>query len=1446
MKKVKLPLLLTVICIFISTSTYSQDWIWSGFASGTSAFENVNGIANDDMGNVYVSGTFGADANLNGTALTTEGIEDIFIAKFTPAGALSWIRTGGSEGQDLARTIVVDDFNNVYVTGLFVKTAKFDSLALNDKGSRTLVSKDTKRDVFIAKYNSSGNMLWVKNVAWGPGNEVPEGMAIDNQNHIFLSGTFKDSIFFSSDTLEVQKSNLEGYIAHYDSDGNFQWVKQILQTSNGTKFLNISAAVNDQVYLAGILKDTMWIDGYEVYSRSLGWEDAIVMKMNEDGDVLWIRKGGSATADRANSVYADPFGSVFITGYFTGNANFDSTDLDTYDSHLLKSKGGYDMFVAKYSNNGNLRWIGTNGSKGDDIAYGLYSNEDIALVSGYLSDTIFFGKDTLVSTGGKETGFFVFDKAGAPIHGRTIEGDGDDAGGGLVFDENVTQTTIMGSFNSTNLAIPPLTSLTNADAGTSEGFIAAYDNPIAVSFTETTDPLLCAGDSSGYIKAKTFFGAGTITYSWEHDPLLTLDHADNLPAGTYKVVVEDETGSKDSISVTLSYPPAVVNTVEPSSNTELTCPEDIDGSIDITTTGGVSPYTYTWSGTGGGLCSSCEDQTGLGPGDYYVAAKDALGCITKDTITITRPDPFNFDGSYVDSIWINDPPPHDSGAVYLVVSGGTKPYSSFAWTGPESFTASTDTITGLIYAGNYIVTVTDYNSCIADTTFLVRSDTTFIAYIDSIRNVVCKGDNNGILEVEVDNGTAPFTYDWRNQFDVPAGNTKRVENLPPNTYTVTVTDDEGRKAQATHQIKQPTNSMTPLTSIKDPSCYGYVDGSIDLTVTGGWGDYTYWWTPGNETTEDLTDIGAGTYNCEITDKEGCKAFVINAELDNPLYFVFDNIEVTATVNCTGNQTAALEVHHSGGSPPFTYKWDDPNFQETKIALTLGARANPYKVVVTDDNECKVEGSKVLTEPTPVVVDSLTFTYPSVKGAGDATVTVHPSGGTPTYQYRRLSGDFQVSSTFTGLSAGTDTIVLVDNNGCESDIEIFTIPDPIEIDSIVTVDILCNGAADGNICVYASGGHGTLTYKWTGGPSSNCYSSLTAGSYVITISDSIKISIDSTITLVEPDIISYTAPVVTDNNCYNGADGSISISVAGGTGPYSYTIQPGGTMNSTGMFSGLNARKYVISIDDSENCGPKMTDSITVSEKSEISLSTAVVTDASCYNGSDGSIALTASGGTSPYSYTIKPGATTNATGTFTGLSAQKYVISVTDDESCGPKTSDSIAVAQPTMLIFDSILVASSHNSVTPTGKITIYASGGTPPYTYSSEGVDLASNIADNLYPGTYIIRVDDNQSCFVVNSSVVVGDSAVSIQDIAGFHNIILYPNPSTGKFTIEMENKSREDLMLEIVNITGQLVYKKQYEFNGNTRFIETIDLSRQAKGTYFMRVNGLPVKAKMMIE
>jgi len=164
-------------------------------------------------------------------------------------------------------------------------------------------------------------------------------------------------------------------------------------------------------------------------------------------------------------------------------------------------------------------------------------------------------------------------------------------------------------------------------------------------------------------------------------------------------------------------------------------------------------------------------------------------------------------------------------------------------------------------------------------------------------------------------------------------------------------------------------------------------------------------------------------------------------------------------------------------------------------------------------------------------------------------------------------------------------------------------------------------------------------------------------------------------------------------------------------------------------------------------------------------------------------------------------------------------------------------------VVIDSVIQGGSD----PDWTITVYVTAEATPLEYAISGASIVDSISNDMMvkfsdlpAGHYTITVTDN-----VGNIETYPDFILDVIEF-GYRSLLLYPNPSNGQFTIEMENEKREDLMLEILNISGQLVYQKLHKYDGQARFIRTIDLGEQAKGTYFMRMNGLPVKAKLMID
>jgi hypothetical protein len=314
--------------------------------------------------------------------------------------------------------------------------------------------------------------------------------------------------------------------------------------------------------------------------------------------------------------------------------------------------------------------------------------------------------------------------------------------------------------------------------------------------------------------------------------------------------------------------------------------------------------------------------------------------------------------------------------------------------------------------------------------------------------------------------------------------------LAAGDYSVTVTDANGCEATATVTITQPDIIELTVSGV-DPLCFGGNDGEASVSASGGTAPYTYLWSDG-QTTQAATGLTAGTYTVTVTDANDCSVSE-SVTLTEPTELLAD--VVAGSIDCFGESDATATVTATGGTPPYTYLWDDPASQTT--ATAVGLSAGTYQVTVTDSQGCIVVESITIVEPAAL---ELTIDSDDVLCFGESTgsATANVSGGTPDYTY--LWSDGQTTQIATGLAAGTYEVTVTDANGCEIT-ESITITQPEEILlSTATTNANCSDSDDGTATVTATGGTGTYTYLWSNGQTTATAINLAAGNYSVTVTD----------------------------------------------------------------------------------------------------------------------------------------------------------------------------------------------------------------------------------------------------------------------------------------------------------------------------------------------------------
>jgi gliding motility-associated-like protein len=337
-----------------------------------------------------------------------------------------------------------------------------------------------------------------------------------------------------------------------------------------------------------------------------------------------------------------------------------------------------------------------------------------------------------------------------------------------------------------------------------------------------------------------------------------------LTNGTYHLVVKDLNNCEESIDVTLSQPAPLVQSIIAN---DITCqsPGFNNGSIDLTISGGVAPYNYSWSNG-----DTTEDISGLTEGYYDIIITDANGCsILKDSIEISKPPPLTYTSDLSDFNGYNVSCYGSSnGNIQIDLTSGLAPYS-YSWTGPDGFSSTTEDISDL-RAGQYTLLITDDNFCTATEVINLKEPGKLgmaISLSESYAggfNINCAGDSTGYIGIEPLNQVNAVDYLWS---DGIFGKTRM--NLPAGDYTVILTDANNCYASSTITLTEP-DSMKLAFDISQPFCPDMPNGEIRTNVSGGvmGTDYSYVWSD-NSTGNDISDILKGFYKVVVTDRNGC-------------------------------------------------------------------------------------------------------------------------------------------------------------------------------------------------------------------------------------------------------------------------------------------------------------------------------------------------------------------------------------------------------------------------------------------------------------------------------------------------------------------------------------------------------------------------------------------------
>lgn len=465
-------------------------------------------------------------------------------------------------------------------------------------------------------------------------------------------------------------------------------------------------------------------------------------------------------------------------------------------------------------------------------------------------------------------------------------------------------------------------------------------------------------------------------------------------------------------------------------------------------------------------------------------------------------------------------------------------------------------------------------------------------------------------------------------------------------------------------------------------------------------------------------------------------------------------DTVTNVNCYAASTGAIDITVTGGTKPYTYSWS--NSQTGEDISTL--KAGTYSITVTDKTGCTGTASITITQPVaPLNIANVVTTNVACKDSGNGSVVISITGGTPTYTYlwAPVGG---TSATASNLSGGIYTVTVTDANGCQQTVTATVKESILSLSTSITNNksVTCTGSKDGTLTVTPVGGTTPYTYSWSpaGGNDSTALG-LSGGIYTVTVTDTYGCSSTTTATINES-VLLLSANITTNKavSCKGSSDGTLVVTPAGGTSPYTYSWSPTGGSGSTA--SGLSGGTYTVNITDQYGCDTTIITSLYESA-TKFNATIASTVPVTCKGSSNGSIVVSATGGTTSYTYQWAPFGGTSATAT--GLPGGTYNITVSDSTGC-----DTVLTA--IVNESDTILTAAITNSKNVTckgssdGTATVTSAGGTAPYMYSWIPTGGTSATATGLPGGTYTVLIQDAYGCDT-SATVTINESPIALTD-------------------------------------------------------------------------------------
>ncbi len=860
--------------------------------------------------------------------------------------------------------------------------------------------------------------------------------------------------------------------------------------------------------------------------------------------------------------------------------------------------------------------------------------------------------------------------------------------------------------------------------------ISQSSTPLAVTATATNDDCNVNG---GLITATGTGGTAPYRYSFVLSPLgpgpfgLPGVNTANVESGTYNVYIQDANGCVRSTSVTVNLDPTPVI----AASLANACVAQGTYAINVTLpTAGIGPYTLSLDGGAFVTHTLPYTYTGVSSGTHTVQVRDFNGC--GNTVSVTILNPLVAAAAFTTQPTCNNP----NGQITVTTTGGSGNYSYSISPNPGGTITLSTNVFSNVPPGSYTITVTDTTTGCTITAPANLAAPVPVTFTTTTTPVVCIGDSNGTITVNLSAGNNNPAY----TYEIIPGTGPQTSNvftgLAAGSYSVIVTSGRGCSTTTPNVIVgQPTIINIPSPSVTQFACNAGTNTNNLATitvngVTGGTGTYNIYEfilagtvvQSGTSNVYNTANTAGGTYSINVYDSNGCigsTTAVVNPyiSISNPV------ITVINPITCTTLETISVSVTTTGGVPPvynYTINSIPAGFtQSNTTGIFTGLAVGDYMITITNPTtNCSIEKIHYVFDPNTFDLNANSIIDVSCFGGANGSVTLTfvdnqlvPNNDAGPFSYIVTNTTTGVSTSGTSLTAGPTVI-----------------------------------------------------------------SGLNAGLYTVTatLTNAPNCTVSTSFTIIQPTIALSLATTTTSITCSPGNDGTITAVATGGwPSIYEYQLELGASIiqaySINNLFTGLAPGNYTVSVRDSKGCvfAVNVLMSVPVPINTTVTPSTTLLT---CFGDTNATITIAypTGGQGSNYSYvfnTISPVASSSgpiamplAGATITGLSAGTYNVTITDGFNC-TFTSANIVINQPTE-VNASLVVTNTPTCNNPT-TLTLSANGGTPPYTYSADGVTYSAatfnpSVTISIPAGTtgvfhYFVR-DANGCVSVVSNDIQI----------------------------------------------------------------------------------------------